>query len=95
MIIWDIPDLTINDVIHRLLECSKGLLKFADTLPSDPSVVEAVRITLLTFDGNKCAEAPLESQASTIIDKVLTLGVELMRNLFARSEALNRTVNRE
>lgn len=90
VIVWDIPDVTITSLISKLLECSKRFRNVAATTLISHSVGDLIRVTLLTFTGNRFAEASMQSIASSPISQVLAIGAELMANLIKRAESMNR-----
>jgi len=91
-IVWDIPDVPIMNAISRLLECSKDHRRIVDVASTDHTVSEGVRVTLLTLDGNRFAEAAINSLAMSPINQVLSVGAELMANLIKRSESMNQII---
>lgn len=92
VIVWDIPDASITNTISKLLECSKALHCVVDAASTNHSVAGLVRVTLLTFDGNRFAEASMHSVASSPINQVLAVGADLMANLIKRSESMTQII---
>jgi hypothetical protein len=89
IIVWDLPDAHMGNIVHKVLERSKNLnTDEAIALADRPD--DAVRVTIMTFNGNRYAETPMRSLQVSPINQVLTVGAELMVNLIKRTEAMNR-----
>jgi hypothetical protein len=93
-IVWEITDATITAIIRKLLESCKDLRGVVFAASPNHSVKDLVRVTLLTFTGNRFAEASMQSLASSPINQVLGVGAELMANLIKRSESMDRIVSK-
>lgn len=92
-IIWEITDASITAIIRKLLQSCKdlrGVLVAASPVDSDR---ELLRVTLLTFNGNRFVEASMQSLDSGPIEQVLGVGAELMANLIKRSESMDQLVS--
>jgi hypothetical protein len=94
VIVWDITEVTITGIIRKLLESCKGLFGVAVAASANHSVKDLIRVTLLTFNGNRFAEASMQSLASSPINQVLGVGAELIANLIKRSESMDRIVSK-
>ena len=92
-IVWEITDATITGIIRKLLESCKDLCGIV-VASANHSVEDVVRVTLLTFNGNRFVEAPMQSLASSPINQVLGVGAELMGNLIKRSESMDRIMSK-
>jgi hypothetical protein len=53
-----------------------------------------VRVTLLTLNGNRFAEASMQSLPSSSVNVVLGVGAELMANLIRRSDSMDRLLSK-
>jgi hypothetical protein len=93
-IVWEITDATIADIVRKLLESCKDLRGVVVAASASYFVKDAVRVTLLTFNGNRFLEAPMQFLASSPINQVLGVGAELMGNLIKRSESMDRIVSK-
>jgi hypothetical protein len=93
-IVWEITDATITAIIRKLLESCKDLCGVVVAASPNHSVTDVVRVTLLTFNGNRFVEAPMQFLASSPINQVLGVGAELMGNLIKRSESMDRIVSK-
>jgi hypothetical protein len=93
-IVWEITDATITGIIRKLLESCKDLCGVVVAASANHSVKDVVRVTLLTLNGNRFAEASMQSLASSPINQVLGVGAELMANLIKRSESMDRIVSK-
>lgn len=91
-IVWEITDATISGIIRKLLQSCKDLCGVVVAASANHSVTDVVRVTLLTFNGNRFAEASMQSVASSPINQVVGVGAELMANLIKRSELMDRLV---
>lgn len=92
IIVWDLPDAHIGNIVRTVLECSKDLDVGAPTAVAARAGDDVVRVTVLTLNGNRFAEAPMRSLRVSPINQVLTAGAELMGNLIKRTEVMNRLV---
>jgi hypothetical protein len=93
-IVWEISGATIAGIIHKLLKSCKDLCGIVVPASADHSVKDVVRVTLLTLNGNRFAEASMQSLGSSPINQVLRVGAELMANLIKRSESMDRIISK-
>ena len=93
-IVSEITDASITAIIRKLFESCKDLRGVVAAASPNHSVKDLVRVTLLTFNGNRFAEASMQSLASSPINQVLSVGAELMANLIKRSESMDRMVSK-
>jgi len=94
VIVWENPDATITPIVRKLLQSCKDLRGFVVAASPTDSVQDLVRVTLLTFNGNRFAESSMESLASSPITRVLSFAAEVMANLIKRSELMDRIVSK-
>jgi len=92
VIVWEITDATIAAIIRKLLESCTALRGVVVGASANHSIKDLVRVTLLTFNGNRFAEVSTQSLASSPINQVLSVGAELMAHLIKRSESMDRIV---
>lgn len=95
VIAWDLPDAHIGNIVHTMLGRAKDLDAHAPTAVATGFGDGVVRVTVLTFSGNRFAEVPMCSLQGSPINRVLTVGAELMGNLIKRTEAMNRIIQRD
>ncbi len=89
IIVWDLPDGVISSLIQRLLHCSSVLP--LDTSVSACDLPNLVRVTVLTIGGNHVLAIPLPSLPSdSPLNRVLSVGAELMANLIKRTGTMNQ-----
>jgi len=94
IIVWELADTTITAIIRKLLESCEHLCGVVVDASANHSVKDMVRVTLLTFNGNRFAEASMQSLASNPINQVLAVGAELMTNLIKRSASMDRIMSK-
>lgn len=93
-IVWEVTDATITRIIRKLLGSCKRLRSVVGPVSGNRFVKDMVRVTLLTLNGNRFVEAPMQSLASSPINQVLGVGTELMANLIRRSESMDRVASK-
>jgi len=90
VVIWDLPDAQIGSLIRTVLVESRNLVTGEATALNQQRGDNAVRVTVLTLSGNRFAEVAMGSLRTSPINRVLTVGAELMGSLIKRTEAMNR-----
>ena len=92
-IIWEITDATITTAIHKLLQSCKDLRGVPVAGSRTNPARDLVRVTLLTFNGNRFVEASMQSLDLSPIEQVLGVGAELMANVIKRSESMDQLMS--
>jgi hypothetical protein len=88
-IVWDVPDPTMNALIDALLDAARPLIATIDVWESarPPLTAERARITLLTAEGIRFTESPLEQLGvDPRAGSVIAAGARLMAALIDRSQ---------
>jgi hypothetical protein len=90
ILVWEITDNTISSMIRKLLQSCKHLCGVVAAGSANDAVKDSVRVTLLTFNGNRFAEVRMQSLASSPINVIVSVGAELMANLIKRSQSMDQ-----
>ena len=93
-IIWEITDAAITAIIRKVLESCKDLPGVVAAASRNDPARDFVRVTMLTFSGNRFAEVSMQYLDSSPIKQVLSIGAELLAKLIKRSQSMDRLMLR-
>lgn len=90
IIVWESTDTRIARNVQEILDLSKAIdPNSSDDLSGTASGI--VRVTLLTFNGNRSVDVAIHLLQGSPVNSVLTKGAELIRNLIQQTEAMKKT----